>query len=50
VNYYIGSDLEGGQAQKIHRVAIPRDNKLIAAMETRCIEFMTECYKEAGLA
>ncbi len=50
VNYYIGTDLEGGMAQKIERVAIPRDNKLIAQMETRCLEFMQSCYKEAGLA
>ncbi len=50
VNFYIGSDLQGGEIQRIHRQAVPRDNKLIKAMEVRCIEFMTECYKEAGLA
>lgn len=50
VNFYIGSDLEGGQVQRIHRQAVPRDDKLIKAMETRCLEFMTECYEEAGLA
>lgn len=50
INYYIGSDLEGGMAQKIERVTVPRDNKLIDTMEARCLEFMTECYQEAGLA
>lgn len=50
INYYIGDDLEGGLAQKIHRVAIPRDQAFIDKMEARCIEFMTECYEEAGLA
>ena len=50
VNYYIGDDLEGGLAQKVHRVAIPRDQLFIDKMEARCIEFMTECYEEAGLA
>lgn len=49
-NYYIGPDLEGGQAQKIHRQAIPRDDKLIEAMEIRCLEFITEVYEGAGLA
>ena len=50
VNYYIGDDLEGGLVQKVHRVAIPRDQKFIDKMETRCVEFMTECFQEAGLA
>ena len=50
INFYIGSDLEGGMAQKIHRVAIPRDQPLIDKMEARCLEFMTECYEGAGLA
>ena len=50
INYYIGSDLQGGMAQKIERVAIPRDDKMIKIMETRSLEFMTECYQEAGLA
>lgn len=50
INYYIGDDLEGGLTQKIHRVAIPRDNALIEKMEVRCLEFMNECYKRAGLA
>lgn len=49
VNYYIGSDLEGGQAQKIHRVAAPRNPDLIKAMEVRCLEFMKECYERAEL-
>ena len=49
INYYIGDNLEGGMAQKIHRVAIPRDQDFIDKMEVRCIEFMTECYEEAGL-
>lgn len=50
INYYIGSDLEGGQVQRIHRQAVMRDNTLIKAMEIRCLEFMKECYEEAGLA
>lgn len=50
VNFYIGSDLEGGMIQRIHRQAIVRDNKLIEAMEVRCLKFMAECYEEAGLA
>lgn len=50
INYYIGSDLEGGQTQKLHRVWIPRDTKLIERMEIRCLEFMTEAYQKAGLA
>lgn len=50
VNYYIGKDLEGGMTQKIHRVQIPRDQKLIDLMEERCQEFMLQCYKRAGLA
>ena len=49
VNYYIGDDLEGGLVNKIHRVGIPRDDKLIAAMEIRALEFMKECYELAGL-
>lgn len=50
VNYYIGSNLEGGIAQKLHRVWIPRDDKLIAAMKAKAEEFIAECYEEAGLA
>jgi len=49
VNFYIGSDLEGGTAQKIHRVAVPRDQTLIDKMEVRCIEFMKDCYERAEL-
>lgn len=49
INYYIGSNLEGGVAQKLHRVWIPRDDDLIKAMEERCVEFMAECYEIAGL-
>lgn len=49
VNYYIGDDLEGGLVNKIHRVGIPRDDKLIAAMEIRALGFMKECYELAGL-
>lgn len=50
INYYIGSNLEGGIAQKLHRVWIPRDDDLIAAMEERAVEFIAECYEIAGLA
>ena len=50
VNYYLGDDLEGGLAQKIHRVAIPRDQKFIDKMEVKCLTFMQEVYEEAGLA
>ena len=50
INYYIGSDLAGGMAQKIHRVKVPRNQKLIDMMEVRCLEFMKECYEGAGLA
>lgn len=49
VNYYIGSNLEGGIAQKLHRVWIPRDDDLIKAMEERAVEFIAECYEIAGL-
>ncbi len=49
VNFYIGDDLEGGLTQKIHRVAYARDQKLIDAMEVRCLKFMKECYERAGL-
>lgn len=49
VNFYIGDDLEGGLTQKIHRVAVKRDQKLIDAMEIRCLKFMAECYEMAGL-
>jgi hypothetical protein len=49
VNYYIGDDLEGGMVNKIHRVGIPRDQKLIDEMEVRCLKFMKECYELAGL-
>jgi len=49
INYYIGSDLEGGMAQKLHHVWIPRDQRLIDLMEVRCLEFMTECYERAEL-
>ncbi len=50
INYYIGSDLAGGLTQRIHRVAIPRDQAFIDKMEVRCLEFMHEAYEEAGLA
>ncbi len=50
INYYIGSDLQGGMAQKIHRVKVPRNQKLIDMMEVRCLEFMKEVYEGAGLA
>ena len=49
INYYIGSDLEGGIAHKIHRVSVPRNQKLIDMMEVRCLEFMQEAYKGAEL-
>ena len=49
INFYIGDDLEGGTVQKVHRVAVKRDQKLIDAMEIRCLKFMAECYEMAGL-
>jgi len=49
VNFYIGDNLEGGLTQKVHRVAYARDQKLIDAMEIRCLTFMAECYERAGL-
>lgn len=49
INYYIGDDLRGGMAHKIHRIKVPRDQGLIDRMEIRCLEFMKECYQEAGL-
>lgn len=49
IDYYIGDDLEGGLTQKIHRVAVKRDQKLIDAMEIRCLQFMKECYERAKL-
>ncbi len=49
VNFYIGDNLEGGLTQKVHRVAYARDQKLIDAMEIRCLKFMAECYERAGL-
>lgn len=49
VNYYIGSDLEGGITQKLHRVWIPRDDALIAQMAEAAKRFIEECYEEAGL-
>jgi hypothetical protein len=49
VNYYIGDDLDGGMTQKIHRIAVPRDQKMIDKMEAACLTFMTECYDRAGL-
>lgn len=49
INFYIGDNLEGGMTQKIHRVSVARDQKLIDAMEIRCLKFMTECYEMAGL-
>jgi len=49
VNFYIGDNLEGGMTQKIHRVAVARDQKFIDAMEIRCLKFMAECYEMAGL-
>jgi hypothetical protein len=50
INYYNGSNLEGGIAQKLHRVWIPRDDDLIEAMIKRAKLFIAECYEEAGLA
>jgi len=49
VNYYLGPDFEGVAVQRIHRVAVPRDQKLIDKMEARCLEFMKECYDRAEL-
>lgn len=49
INFYIGDNLEGGMTQKVHRVAYARDQKLIDAMEIRCLKFMAECYERAGL-
>jgi len=49
VNYYIGDDLEGGLTQKIHRVEIPRDDRLIEKMREACLRFMEEVYDLAGL-
>lgn len=49
INFYIGDDLEGGLTQKVHRIAYPRDQKMIDAMEIRCLKFMAECYERAGL-
>lgn len=49
-NYYYGSNLQGGLAQKLHVTWIPRDDNLIEKMEQRCKEFIAECYEEAGLA
>lgn len=49
VNFYIGDNLEGGLTQKVHRIAYARDQKLIDAMEIRCLKFMAECYERAGL-
>jgi len=50
INFYLGTGPDKKQIQKISRVAIPRDDDLIAAMEIRCLEFMTEAYQGAGLA
>lgn len=50
INYYIGSDLEGGMAQKLHHIWIPRNQSLINLMEVRGLEFMKEAYERAGLA
>jgi hypothetical protein len=50
INYYNGSNLEGGIAQKLHRVWIPRDNDLIEKMAEAAKAFIAECYEEAGLA
>jgi hypothetical protein len=50
VNYYIGDDLEGGEVQKIHRIAVPRNQELIDAMEVRCLEFMKDVYERADIA
>lgn len=49
VNYYVGDDLDGGITQKLHRVAVPRDQKLIDRMEAACRTFMREAYDRAGL-
>lgn len=48
IDYYIGDDLEGGLTQKIHRVAVKRDQKLIDQMIVRSLKFMRECYEMAG--
>lgn len=50
VNYYIGSDLDGGQTQNIHRVRVKRDQKMIDDLEVGCLKFMKECYELAGIA
>lgn len=49
INYYEGKDFEGNQVRRLHRVACPRDEKMIEKIETACIEFMRECYDRAGL-
>ena len=50
INYYIGDDLEGGMTQKIHRVAVPRNQELIDQMEAKCLLFMEDVYQRAGIA
>jgi hypothetical protein len=47
VNYY--EDQRDG-TWNIDRVWIPRDQKLIDAMEERCLEFITSCYEAASVA
>ena len=47
VNYY--ENAEDGR-RKLHRIAVQRDDDLIAQMDRRCRTFMQECYELAGLA
>lgn len=46
INYH---DNERTGLRKIHRILVPRDDKLIAQMRTRSIQFMRQCYDMAGL-
>lgn len=50
IDYYIGSDLNQGMVQKIHRAKVTRNQALIDMMEVRCLEFMKECYELADVA
>jgi len=49
VNYYEGKGPNGEPKRLIHRVWIPRDEKLISDMEVRSLELMKEVYEIAGL-
>jgi len=49
VNYYEGKGPNDEPKRLIHRVWIPRDEKLISDMEVRSLEFMKEVYEIAGL-